>query len=152
MSLAKAQIRAAIVTALKGSMTTPAGLRVFASRAWALSMSQLPAWRVMTQQERVRPVTVHWPPKQEHTLVVDLQGVCRDVDDVDADLDAMELAALQALFGAQGAVSVSGKALQVELLQTDREHASEGEAATAEVVLSLQITYHTLANNPETIV
>lgn len=151
MALAAAQITAAIVGLIKGPTTTPAGERVYASRSWPLSESKLPAWRVIRQQEEVAREVIHYPAVERHALIVDLQGNCRDTDDLDDQLDEMASAALQAVFGTQTAATLSGLNVTLELLRIDRELADDGEATFGRVTVSLQVQFFTRSDDPETI-
>ena len=152
MALAAAQISTAIVDLIKGPTTTPAGERVYASRSWPLSETKLPAWRVIRQQEEVRPESAHYPAVQSHALIVDLQGNCRDVNDLDEQLDEMASTALSAVFATQSTATLGDRNVTVQLVRIDRELADEGEATFGRVTVSLQVQFFTRSDDPETII
>ena len=149
--LAAAQITHAIADLLRGPGITPAGERVYTSRAWPLTEGQLPAWRVVRQQEQVATETLHSPAVERHVLIVDLQGNCRETDGLDDDLDAMASAALSAVFATQSTATLGDRNVTVQLVLIDREFAQEGEAATGRITVSLQVQFFSRADDPETI-
>lgn len=150
--LAAAQITHAIADLLRGAGVTPAGERVYTSRSWPLAEAQLPAWRVVRQQEEVADESIHYPAVQRHALIVDLQGNCRETDALDDALDEMASAALAAVFATQSTATLGGRNVTTQLVRIDRELAQEGEAATGRVTVSLQVQYFTRSDDPETII
>ncbi|TCP06568.1 hypothetical protein [Caldimonas thermodepolymerans] len=143
MALAAAQAVGAIAERLKGQ--TPAGQRVYTSRAWPLGEADLPAWRIYAQDETLEPIARNWPPRMQHTVTVELQGVVRQVSELDDALNDLAAAALSAIYSARF------PKLAVHASRITREMSQDGEAAIGVVTVELTVQFETQANQPETI-
>lgn len=153
MALAAAQIVDAIAARLKGNGITPAGVRVYTSRAWPLADDQLPAWRVTAEDEVIEAETMHYPAILTHELTVELEGTVRATANVDDAMHAMAASAMATLFGTEAASSLAP--LQIaEMLPTGirRLFSTQGEAVLAQVVVTLQVIFRTSMTDPETII
>lgn len=150
MALAGAQIRAAIATRLTGLPL--AGERVYKSRAWPLNL--LPAWKIVTPDEDIEPMTVHPNTPQNHRLQLELQGYTSVVDELDDRLDDLAAEALTAIFnppGSPDALSVLMTHMQLTQRRIERVMSPEGQAVLGMVQITLRAEYRTKANAPETI-
>lgn len=153
MPLASAQIVDAIAARLSGASITPAGTRVYTSRAWPLQEDQLPAWRVTAEAEDIEPQTMHYPELLEHTLTVELEGTVQATADVDDAMHAMALAALQRLFGTQAnAILAPLNVSRFQPASIQRLFTTQGESRLAQVVVSLTVVFNTYINDPTVIV
>ena len=151
--LAAGQVIDAMATRITGLAL--AGSRVYTSRAWPLSVEDLPAWRVLAADEDVEPVTVHPDALQSHRLQVELHGVARAVANLDDALHALAAQALAAIFDTtppSDALNTIASKLQVTLRRIERDMAKEGEAAVGLVTLTLRVIFRTRASAPETLV
>lgn len=131
-----------------------AGANVFTDRAWALAESQLPAWKVIPEEDEVELATIHTPAIEAHTHQFELHGVVRAIADIDQAMGAFAAEALTAIFSlTPPADTLAGirKKLQIALSRVQRTPAKEGEAATGLVVLTLRVDFKTRADQPENI-
>lgn len=152
MALASAQIIDAVAARLLGAGITPAGTRVYTSRAWPLAEKDLPAWRVLAGGESIEPQHIQWPHVYEHTLQVDLQGHVRAVADVDDAMHAMAEAALLRLFADRPQAVLGGLRAHMELAGIDREMQADAQAAHGLVAVQLTVKFKTRANAPGVII
>jgi hypothetical protein len=139
------------VAALIESVTGMTG-KVHTSRAWPLSEADLPAWRVMADDEEIEAQGVGFPAKQMHDLRVVAHGYARDTTDLDDTLHAMAAAALTKLFESKAATKLSPLNCSMSLKRIERDMVSEGEAAMGRISLFLLVRFFTSNNAPETIV
>lgn len=149
MPLAAAQVVDALATRLSG--TTPAGTRVYTSRAWPLSDAALPAWRVVAADESLTPQTVDGDELQ-HSLSIELQGYAKALADLDDSLHALASAALTTVFNpAGGPDALSALLAQVSITaqRIERAMRGEGEATLGLVTLTLRAEFHTRASAPD---
>lgn len=150
--LASAQVVAAIAVRLRGLPL--AGERVFTSRAWPLAEKDLPAWRVQAGDEAIELLTVHPAGPQQHTLEVQLHGICRAVADLDDVMHALASEAITALFNDPSAPdALSQLAGRVPLSQSAiaRELQGEGEATLGCITVTLIARFNTRGSAPDTI-
>lgn len=150
--LASAQVIDAIAVRMRGQPI--AGSRVFTSRAWPLAIKDLPAWRVVADDEDIEPRTIHAGGPQLHTLTVKLHGICRAVDHLDDALHALASEAITALFNAPGTPDdLADLAGRVQLVQRSisRELQGEGEATLGAITVTLGAQFNTRASAPDTI-
>jgi hypothetical protein len=147
MALAAAQavdaVAALIASASVGAAHT--------SRTWPLNESDLPAWRVVSDDEEVTVQGVGFPAKQQHELEVCAHGYARAVADLDDALNSLAAAALTKLFGSRAAVHLSPLNCSMSLKRIQRDMVTEGEAAMGRISLTLQVRFFTANNAPETI-
>lgn len=150
--LAATQIRNAVQTLLVGA--TAAAGRVHSGRSWPLAEDQLPALKLAVTGEDVTSDSMHLPRLQEHQLRLEVRGFVRDVDDLDAALDALVGEVLAVLFADDASVSLEPLPnVVMELQGSDRTARDEADAAsTGGVAIRLAITYQTLSNDPFTLV
>lgn len=123
----------------------------YTSRAWPLAESDLPAWRVIADDEEIDETGISFPAKQQHDLTVIAQGHARATADLDDALNGMAAAALAKLFETRAAAHLSPLNCSMQLKRIEREIVSEGEAAMGRVSLSLLVRFITASNAPETI-
>jgi hypothetical protein len=138
------------VAALISSVTGMTG-KVHTSRAWPLAESDLPAWRVLADDEEVTAQGVGFPAKQQHDLTVIAHGYARETADLDDALHGMGAAALTKLFASRAATTLSPLNCSVSLKRIERDLVNEGEAAMGRISLTLLVRFLTSNNAPETI-
>ena len=149
MPLAASQIIDAIAARLSGN--TPAGTRVYTSRAWPIAESGLPAWRVVAADERVEAQSIAYPWPQRHELLVELQGLCSVVADLDDALHAMASAAIESLWSTQNHSTLGGLNVVMQLQAVTRELQADGEAKLGRITLGVQVQFFTLCSQPDTL-
>jgi hypothetical protein len=125
--------------------------KVHTSRAWPLRPSDLPAWRVVAEDEEVTAQGIGFPAKQQHDLEVVAHGYARDTTDLDDTLHEMAAAALSKLFESRSAVHLSPLNCSVSLKRIERDLVTEGEAAMGRISLTLLVRFLTSNNAPEII-
>lgn len=150
MALASAQVIDAVVTRLTGA--TDAGSRVYASRLHPLSVGELPAWRVVADDEEIEPETVHYPAIQAHRLTVRCDGYVQALANMDDAMHDMAEDALAALYGTQSNTALGLSIQANHVRRIAREVVNEGAADLGRVTLELLIQYRTAANSPGTII
>ena len=138
------------VASLIESVTGMTG-KVYASRAWPLAESDLPAWRVLADDEEITAQGVGFPAKQQHDLTVIAHGYARETNDLDDALHEMGAAALTKLFASRAAVQLSPLNCSMSLKRIERDMVTEGEAAMGRISLTLLVRFLTSNNAPETI-
>ena len=141
MALAAAQVVDAVQALL-----APVGLtggRVYTSRLWPLTESELPAGLVFATDEEIELQDIHGL-LQLHTLSIAARGYVRETQGLDDSLNSVAAAWLAALFAGSPPYSLRCTGIQ-------REMTNEFEAATGRVTLQLQAQYFTQPSAPETI-
>lgn len=141
MALASAQVIDALAARL-GPVALSGG-RVFTSRTWPLTEADLPAWRVVAQDE---PVVRQYVGStvNEHTLTVDCVGVVRAVADLDYAMHALAAEGMTALFA-------EPVPFQLQLESIKREPSTEGECAVGTITVSLTARFAVDQTAPETL-
>lgn len=139
MALAAAQVIDAVAALLVPMAAT--GGRVYTSRTWPLTEADLPAWRVIAQDERVELATID-RSAQQHTLALDAQATARSVADLDDTLHALAASGLALLFAGTPPYGL-------QLTGIARDLGAEGEAAVGRITLQMQATYFTAPLAPE---
>lgn len=152
MALASAQVIDAIAARLSGAGVTPAGTRVYTSRAWPLAESGLPAWRVVAGDETVEQVNITWPHVNDHELQVDLRGVVAAADNLDDALHAMAEAALKRLFTDRSAATLSPLRVRMVLSGIERSLQEDGQAKVGVITVQLTARFQTKADAPDIII
>lgn len=154
MALAAAQIISAIAQRLRGA--TDADAKVYASRSWPLSERELPAWRIVAEDEDVEPLSMGADRLQQHRLQVGLKGYSLAVADLDASLHTLASQALAAVFPAvppsdpadELSAIPPGK-LHLTLRRIERHMQTEGQAVLGMVHLTLMAVYRTRQTQPD---
>lgn len=152
MPLACARIVDAIAARLKGNGITPAGVRVYTSRAWPLADDQLPAWRVTAEDEVIEQANIQWPHLNTHTLTVELEGIVRRVSDLDDGLHQMAETALRRLFSDREAAHLGVLRAPITLSAIARRLGTLDEAAIGAVTITLTARFSTQADRPDTLI
>ena len=150
MALASAQV----VTAVAALLATAVGMdadHVHPGRAWPLAESELPAWKVLANDEEVEPTGPTFPALQKHELIVNAEGYVRATEDLYDALHDLGAAALKALFASKTTASLAPLKCSMALTRIAREPVQEGEAAMGRITLALRVRFHTFNNDPETI-
>lgn len=148
MALASAQVIDAVAARLIGKPLV--GANVYTSRAWPLTVAQLPAWKVIAGVETLEDITIHYPGVRTHNLLVECHGVCRSVDDLDDHLHALALEGHRALFDTRADATLQPlRGVLMKLHTVERSLEGEGEAALGGIVLLINVTFRTAENAPE---
>ncbi len=141
MALAAAQVVDALAARLAPMAAAGLGAGgVKTSRLWPWAEDELPACRVYAADEPVEAVGGMAEPINEHALAVDVQFTVRAVADADDAMHALAEQALPLLFAAPVPYGL-------RLTGINRNTATEGEAAVAQITLQLGTTFHV---NPAT--
>lgn len=145
---ARAQIRAAVVTALTGLATT--GLRVHAARVAARHAEDLPCLLVTTADERVEGANVG--RMQQRDLAVVVRALAMSADEsftLDEQLDqiALEVEAAMAVDPSFGGL-VAGSFLETVAVEFDED----ADQPVGEIRLQYRLAYFVNAGAPGTIV
>lgn len=141
MALAAAQVVDAVAARLV-PMAATAG-RVYTSRLWPLAEADLPAWRVIAQDETVEMLTTA-DTEQQHELTIDAACYDRTTADLDDVLHGHAAAGLALLFAPPAPH-------HLRLVNILRDLATEGEASMGRITLRMAATYITAPSAPETI-
>lgn len=149
MALAAAQVVEQIAARLSGA--TAAATRVYTRRGWPIDA--MPAWRVQISDEPVITDGLTYPAVQRHELTVDLVGYLDDAAYIDAAMHSLCVQGLQALFGTEAAATLAPlRGVQLELAGIQRRVQSDGAAEAGRITLQLLATFHTLSNDPTTLI
>lgn len=142
MPLAAQTVVDAVVSRLSGA--TAAADRVYSDHPWPFDISELPAWRVESEDEPAQTATLSGAIA-EYRPRIRASGVLRAIDGVDAAGNALVAQALPALFAAPVpyGLEIDG--------DVERLPASEGEAAVIRITLPLRAHYFAALAAPETI-
>jgi hypothetical protein len=142
MSLAAAQVIDALVARITPLAAT-AG-RVVSSRAWPWSEDELPACRVIAQDEPVEQAASD-VPFNVHRLDVEVQYTTRVTADLDDQLHSLAVGALPLLFAPPIPYAL-------QLTGISRQVSTEGEAAVGRISLMCNATFYVNPTAPETLI
>lgn len=142
MALAAAQVIDALAARL-GTVSATSG-RVHTSRTWPLATADLPAWRVLAEDEDCERVALDGG-LHRHQLTVRCSAYTTATADLDDALHALASAGLQALFLAPAPYAL-------QLVAIRRSMASEGEAKLGVVAVLVSAEYYANPAAPETII
>jgi len=144
------QVIAAVQARLVGN--TDAGSRVYTDRLWPMAEADLPAWKVYPLSESVEQQTVHYPSLGRHRLTLALVACAAAVAGIDAVMAALRLQAELALFATLEHATLNPLGVQMALRSAIVQLGEPGgDKQIAELALSLEIEFNTLANAPETL-
>lgn len=87
MSHVRQQLRESVASALNGLTTTQD--RVFTSRVYPLSITDLPCLIVTTDGDDIEPMTAHHPYRQQRRVNVRIEAYARATTDLDDTLDTI---------------------------------------------------------------
>ena len=147
MSHVRQQIRDALVITLTGLTTT--GANVFASRAYPLQDSDLPALLVTTDSEEITQTTIHYPDILLRALTVRVVGVAQATADLDDTLDTICAEVETAIQATQSAATAGGILdAAMALASIEVEVTTESEQPVGRITLTYSGTYSTAANAP----
>ena len=150
--LAAAQVLDAIAARITGLSLT--GAHVFTDRAWPLTEATLPAWKVVSPDEDIEPLTIHTSGPQQHRLQIELQGYVKAAAGIDDAMHAIASQAITALFNEPGtpdALSALAGRVQLSQRRVERAMKSEGQAELGLIQITLRAEFSTLSNAPDTI-
>lgn len=157
MALASAQVVDAVAARITGLALS--GNRIYTSRAWPIDEKTLrtvgPAGRVFAVDEDITPQTIHAPTRQQHALQIELEGLVREVENVDDEMHALAAQWLTALFSTTppaDALAALGAKVLLTQRRIEREMQSDGQASIGRVLITLRAEFHTRSNAPDTIV
>jgi hypothetical protein len=141
MALAAAQVVDALATRLTGLGLT--GSRVYPSRLWPITEAELPAWRVIAEDEPVQLTSMDGI--NQHNLRVRCVGLVRATADADDAMHALAAQGLAALF-------VDPVPYGATLSGIQRSLVTEGEASLAAISLVITTQFFVRESAPETLV
>jgi hypothetical protein len=150
------QVVAAMASRLSGN--TAAGSRVYTDRLWPIDKADLPAILVLAGDERIKPVTVHWPRVNEHRLELMVAYKVRALSGMDVALDTGLLAILAAVMDTAEHAQLG--ILPQPLAELERKRRlpdvaelkalGESEYATGQVLVVFEACFQTTDVAPET--
>lgn len=155
MALAAAQIVdavAAIVRTATIGLATPYATSTHTDRGWPFGEDELPAWRVLADDESIEALTIHYPATWRHTLVVLLEGRVRATSDLDDAMNDAAAAVLAALFASASSATLGGLAKTMSATNISRRLEEEGQAAIGAIDIRLEVVFTTASNAPSTII
>lgn len=141
MTLAAAQVIDTIAARLVPVVLS--GGRVFTSRTWPITEAELPAWRVVAEDETAVRQYVG-QTINDHTLAVSCTGYVRAVADLDDAMHALAAAGMTALFAAPAPYDL-------QLDSINRSMSTEGEAAVGLITVNVTARFAADQAAPETL-
>lgn len=140
----RTQLRDAVVTAVTGLATT--GASVFASRVYAVQLSELPALLVYQASDEVVERTMHSPPTVTLAVEIVIRGVAKAIASLDDTLDTIAKEVQTAL---AGGVNISGSTVPVVYEGSETTLDGEGEKPTGQIEMRFTGTVSYAANAPD---
>lgn len=119
------------------------GGRVFTSRTWPITEAELPAWRVVAEDETAVRQYVG-QTINDHTLAVSCTGYVRAVADLDDAMHALAAAGMTALFA-------DPAPYDLQLDSINRSMSTEGEAAVGVITVNVTARFAADQAAPETL-
>lgn len=148
MSHVRQQVRDALATTLTGLTTT--GANVFGSRVWPVSVDDLPALLVHTDEESVEVLSIHSPAILQRTLTVRIEALARATASLDDTLDTI-CSEVETAINATESAATAGGALDAPIrLAAVSVEFEPAEQPVGRLVMSWTGTYSTAANAPDT--
>lgn len=124
--------------------------RVYTSRFWPLAEDELPAIRVVAEDETIEATSIGLPLRLVHELPVSVDCYVRAVDDADDSMHEIAYGVMLALFGTDEAATLQPLTSVVMTPSGITRGVGEGdEAALARISVRLLVRYQTRSNAPE---
>lgn len=139
------QLREAVATAVTGLSTT--GSRVYQSRVYPLTDSNLPCLLVTSDGDKSEAITVHSPYQQERATTIRIEGVAKAVSNIDDTLDTISKEVETAIAGSSTAI-VKGLIYQGAQIDYD----GSGEQPIGKVTMIFAKDLYTLSNAPDVLI
>jgi|TARA_Y100000114_G_scaffold155740_1_gene180709 hypothetical protein len=138
------QIREQVGTTLTGLTTT--GSNVYQSRVYPLEDSNLPALLIYTKEESSEPLSIHSNRVLVRNLSLVVEAYVKAVSDFDDTIDTIAKEVEQAI---ASDITLSGKAKDTFLAETNIEFNAEGEKPVAYCSFIFNVEYYTKEQNPD---
>lgn len=139
------QLREAVATAVTGLSTT--GSRVYQSRVYPLTDSNLPCLLVTSDGDKSEAITAHSPYQQERATTIRIEGVAKAVSNIDDTLDTISKEVETAIAGSSTAI-VKGLIYQGAQIDYD----GSGEQPIGKVTMIFTKDLYTLSNAPDVLI
>ncbi len=139
------QLREAVATAVTGLSTT--GSRVYQSRVYPLTDSNLPCLLVTSDGDKSEAITVHSPYQQERATTIRIEGVAKAVSNIDDTLDTISKEVETAIANSSTAI-VKGLIYQGAQIDYD----GSGEQPIGKVTMIFTKDLYTLSNAPDVLI
>ena len=139
------QLREAVATAVTGLSTT--GSRVYQSRVYPLTDSNLPCLLVTSDGDKSEAITVHSPYQQERATTIRIEGIAKAVSNIDDTLDTISKEVETAIAGSSTAIV---KSLIYQGAQIDYD--GSGEQPIGKVTMIFTKDLYTLSNAPDVLI
>ena len=139
------QLREAVATAVTGLSTT--GSRVYQSRVYPLTDSNLPCLLVTSDGDKSEAITVHSPYQQERATTIRIEGVAKALSNIDDTLDTISKEVETAIAGSSTAIV---KGLFYQGAQIDYD--GSGEQPIGKVTMIFTKDLYTLSNAPDVLI
>ncbi len=147
MSHARDKIRDAVLAAVANLATTKKN--AFASRVHPVNDNELPCVLVFTRTETSAPITMHPPRRFERALTVMVEGYVKMNTGYDDKLDKIAVEVEKAIYGNP---SLNALIRDIFISDTEIKIIGEAEKPVAVVSMTFSAKYHTLENDPETLI
>lgn len=141
------QIREAAATTLTGLATT--GSRVYQSRVYPLSDTELPALVITSNEEQAEVSAIGFPALLNRQLNLQVRALAKANANLDDTLDSMIKEVETVLNASVAANTFGGLAKQTYLSGIFIEMNAEAEKPIGQAVMSFTVQYKTLANTPD---
>lgn len=139
------QLREAVATAVTGLSTT--GSRVYQSRVYPLTDSNLPCLLVTSDGDKSEAITVHSPYQQERATTIRIEGIAKAVSNIDDTLDTISKEVETAIAGSSTAIV---KGLFYQGAQIDYD--GSGEQPIGKVTMIFTKDLYTFSNAPDVLI
>lgn len=139
------QLREAVATAVTGLSTT--GSRVYQSRIYPVTDTNLPCLLVTSDGDKAEAITVHSPYQQERATTIRIEGVAKAVSNIDDTLDTISKEVETAIANASTAIV---KGLFYQGAQIDYD--GSGEQPIGKVTMIFTKDLYTLSNAPDVLI
>lgn len=126
------------------AVRTRIGVTAHTDHPHPFDASELPAWRVLYEQEQHEAATLAGTTVQ-HRLPLKLQGIARNTTDAMSAMNAMAATALPLVFAPPIPYGLEPDG------EITRELQGEGQAAVGVIEIPIRATYFTAITAPETI-
>lgn len=138
------------ITANLVAAATTAGARVYPDRFWPLTEADLPAIRVIAEEELVEVQSINLPMRQRHELLVNVDGYVRAVSAADEAMNDLGFQILDGLFSTNTLATLSPlESCSMKLTGMRRGVGEGAEAAMARITVQLAVQFFTSSNEPQ---
>lgn len=129
---------------------TGADSRVYTSRFWPLQEADLPAIKVVAEDELIEPQGISLPIRLRHELIVAVDGYVKATDNADDAMHTLAYEVMVALFGTDAAATLEPlDSVAMRPIEIARSIDETGPAQMGRITVRLSIQYWTASNEPQ---